>query len=119
MRMKFCVACFSDKNLHHHHLVPKSIGGTNDQTNLITLCGSCHGKIHGVGESWTSSSTLIKLGMERRKSNGFKSGRPAKLSSIQVYEMKLKRESGIKIKDLMSEYSLSKASVYRLIGELI
>ena len=48
------------------------------------------------------------------KSRGIELGRKSKLSSTQVSEMKIKRESGIKIKDLMSEYSLSKASVYRL-----
>ena len=49
------------------------------------------------------------------KSRGVELGRKSKLSPTQVSEMKIKRESGVKIKDLMSEYSLSKASVYRLI----
>ena len=48
------------------------------------------------------------------KSRGVELGRKSKLSPTQVSEMKIKRESGVKIKDLMSEYSLSKASVYRL-----
>lgn len=32
--------------LHVHHIVPKSKGGSDDPTNLITLCESCHQKRH-------------------------------------------------------------------------
>jgi 5-methylcytosine-specific restriction protein A len=29
-----------------HHIVPLSEGGTNDESNLMSLCRSCHEKIH-------------------------------------------------------------------------
>lgn len=29
-----------------HHIVPLSRGGTNDESNLMSLCRSCHNKIH-------------------------------------------------------------------------
>lgn len=29
-----------------HHIVPLSKGGTNDESNLMSLCRSCHEKIH-------------------------------------------------------------------------
>jgi 5-methylcytosine-specific restriction protein A len=29
-----------------HHIVPISEGGTNDESNLMSLCRSCHEKIH-------------------------------------------------------------------------
>lgn len=32
--------------LHAHHIVPKSKGGTNQATNLKTLCSDCHNAIH-------------------------------------------------------------------------
>jgi replicative superfamily II helicase len=32
--------------LHAHHIVPKSRGGNNKLSNLITLCSSCHNNIH-------------------------------------------------------------------------
>ncbi len=40
----------------------------------------------------------------------------AKLSDQQLSEMKQKRADGVLIKNLMSEYALSKASVYRLLS---
>lgn len=33
--------------LHVHHIVPLGAGGTNSRRNLITLCDTCHGRIHG------------------------------------------------------------------------
>lgn len=29
-----------------HHIIPLSEGGTNDESNLMSLCRSCHEKIH-------------------------------------------------------------------------
>lgn len=35
--------------LHAHHVVPKSKGGTHDYSNLITTCEPCHQAIHNEG----------------------------------------------------------------------
>ena len=55
--------------------------------------------------------------LEKAKENGVKFGRQAVLSDAQVAEMRTKRDSGILIKNLMSEYGLTKASVYRLLNQ--
>jgi DNA invertase Pin-like site-specific DNA recombinase len=52
-------------------------------------------------------------GIAKAKSNGVQFGREMALSQEQVTELKIKREQGIKIKDLMKEYKLSKATIYR------
>jgi hypothetical protein len=41
-----CGNCGSTINLQIHHIVPLSRGGTNLESNLRTLCESCHQKIH-------------------------------------------------------------------------
>ena len=64
MRLPFCVACLSTVNLHQHHLKPKLKGGTDDETNLITLCSTCHGILHCV-EIGPSHSELTRLGMRK------------------------------------------------------
>jgi DNA invertase Pin-like site-specific DNA recombinase len=56
-------------------------------------------------------------GIAKAKANGVHLGAKSKLTDKQVTEMKLKRESGVLIKDIMIEYGLSKASVYRLLAE--
>jgi DNA invertase Pin-like site-specific DNA recombinase len=55
-------------------------------------------------------------GIRLAKQRGVAFGRKAKLAPEEVLEMRAKRASGALIKDLMKEYGLSKASVYRLLG---
>jgi len=56
-------------------------------------------------------------GIAKAREVGVKFGAKAKLSLEQVAEMKQKRANGVLIKNLMSEYGLSKASVYRLLAD--
>jgi len=55
-------------------------------------------------------------GIVKALANGVKFGAKAKLTDKQVIELQSKRRNGTKIKDLMSEYELSKASVYRYLS---
>ena len=55
-------------------------------------------------------------GIEKAKQKGVQFGRKAKLTDDQIAEMREKRESGVLIRELMVDYSLSKASVYRLLA---
>lgn len=55
-------------------------------------------------------------GIALAKSRGVLLGRKSKLTKEQVDEMRQKRQRGVLIKDLMSDYGLSKASVYRLMN---
>jgi hypothetical protein len=42
--------------LHAHHIVPKSNGGTHRVSNLKTLCKQCHEAVHGEVQAPTSSN---------------------------------------------------------------
>jgi DNA invertase Pin-like site-specific DNA recombinase len=55
-------------------------------------------------------------GIEKAKERGVQFGRKKKLSPNQVAELQQKRHDGVLIKDLMKEYDLSKASVYRYLN---
>ena len=55
-------------------------------------------------------------GIALAKSRGIPLGRKPVLSQEQINELKQKRIEGKKIRDLMTEYQISKASVYRLMG---
>ena len=52
-------------------------------------------------------------GIQKAKERGVKFGPRVKLDSQQIIEMSQRRERGVLIKDLMKDYKLSKASVYR------
>ena len=56
-------------------------------------------------------------GIAKAKEKGVHFGRKAKLTDDQVEQMKQDRVDGLLIKELMKKYSLSKASVYRLMND--
>ena len=58
-------------------------------------------------------------GITKAKEKGVRFGARKKLSDEQIEEMRTKRQTGVLIKDLMKEYGLSKASVYRYLGRLL
>lgn len=45
-------------DLHAHHIVPISNGGTHSKTNLKTMCRECHNAIHGDVQAPTASGSL-------------------------------------------------------------
>ena len=55
-------------------------------------------------------------GIRKAKEKGIRFGKPFKLNETQVKELRQKRNNGIKIKDLMEEYNLSKAVIYKYLS---
>ncbi len=43
-----CALCDSTKFIQIHHYCPRGQGGNDTLHNLITLCSTCHGLVHGV-----------------------------------------------------------------------
>lgn len=76
MHWPVCVACVSTKDLQSHHLIPRSHGGSSDATNLITLCGACHGAIHGIGRvGGVGHAGLVSRGKRLAEKAGARHGR--------------------------------------------
>jgi DNA invertase Pin-like site-specific DNA recombinase len=50
------------------------------------------------------------------KAKGVQFGRKPKLQEREIDQLRRERENGAKISELMSKYSISKASVYRLLA---
>jgi DNA invertase Pin-like site-specific DNA recombinase len=55
-------------------------------------------------------------GIELAKRKGIKFGRKHSLTEEQVLDVRFKRSKGVKINDLMDEFKVSKASVYRVLA---
>ena len=47
-----CQMCGTMNNLQVHHLQFRSRSGDDHKTNLITLCWSCHRRVHENPNSW-------------------------------------------------------------------
>ena len=63
-----CFECDATENLHHHHVVPRSLGGTK----TIPLCERCHGLVHS--KDFTSTSALTSKAMQKKKAKGLYTG---------------------------------------------
>ena len=55
-------------------------------------------------------------GITLARRNGVKFGRKSALNTRQISELRQRRSEGVQISELMSAYSLSKASIYRYLG---
>ena len=68
-----CFECGTAECIQHHHVVPRSVGGSQ----TIPLCSICHGKVHGIKrEKQINISELTKAGLERARAKGVKLGSP-------------------------------------------
>jgi len=43
-----CTVCGNTTYLQIHHYCPRGQGGNDTPHNLVTLCSTCHGQIHGL-----------------------------------------------------------------------
>ena len=68
--MKKCFECESTEDLQEHHIVPKSRGGAK----TVTLCYSCHMKVHGRDSKGMNHKILTKQGLDKAKKRGVKLG---------------------------------------------
>tara|TARA_B100001250_G_scaffold104760_1_gene88367 strand:- start:696 stop:1136 length:441 start_codon:yes stop_codon:yes gene_type:complete len=81
MKLDFCVLCGTTENLHHHHVIPKVQGGTDNEDNFITLCPKHHEMIHKIRhvDDWFE---LARLGRERARRAGVKFGMKPKYEHL-------------------------------------
>ena len=63
-----CHSCKRRKNLHLHHTIPLSRGGSNKISNLELLCKRCHSKKHG-GRSFSGEFDHSETAFSRRVAN--------------------------------------------------
>lgn len=57
-----CELCGNNRNLEIHHIIPRSLGGTNEIDNLIVICNVCHARL-------TPRGLLTKLGLQKLDSD--------------------------------------------------
>ncbi len=92
--MKKCFECNCPNDLHEHHVVPKSLGGTK----TIPLCVICHGKVHG--KDFLNMRRLSLIGLKKAKKSGIKLGRKK-----GTHEDLIKKHADV-VLNLMDGYSL-------------
>ena len=111
-----CQGCKQEvKYFHRHHIVPKSLGGIDEDCNIATLCESCHGKVHSL--AFTNHSYLTKLGLKEAKERGVKLGgaRPNNQARHKAVK-ELADQNALRVSKLIKDYRGAGKS-YRYIAE--
>ena len=119
MKLDFCCICGIKENLHHHHIIPRFRGGSDDETNLITLCGTHHSWIHGLQPtSWNNHSNAIKESIKEAKKLGFRHGRkPRFWSKEEIDDLVKMREQGVTIKKLAKKFKCGIQTIYKVLND--
>lgn len=115
-----CYNCGSTTDtLELHHIVPLGLGGTNNPSNIVPLCGKCHDLVHGTTHERMGKeafSEAVKRGLERARKEGKTFG--------GVKGKKLITQKSIECKKLIKEYSksfngiLTDAEVRKICGDI-
>ena len=103
-----CVNCDSVA-VDRHHIIPRSLGGSDKDSNLAWLCLECHGKIHG--RDFLKARELQKKGIERAKAEGKYKGRKASIDKRKVMDLLVSEASPTEISRMLN---ISRQSVYRI-----
>ena len=115
MKLRFCVICGTNKNLHHHHVIPKVSGGTDHQHNLITLCDKHHEMVHKIRhvDNWFE---LARMGREKAMARGVKFGAKRKYDQFQIQEIMQKRSEGLGFGTIARAMGMSRSTVQTIVN---
>jgi hypothetical protein len=115
MKLDFCVLCGCKENLHHHHVIPKVKGGTDDEDNFITLCEKHHHMIHNMLSS-VDMYELCRIGREKAKNKGVKFGKKRTFDKYQVAEIMSKRSEGQGYGTIAKSLGMNRGTVQKIIN---
>jgi hypothetical protein len=102
VRTEACWECGKNEEVHYHHVVPRSKGGTR----TLPLCLECHGKVHNKK---MHSSELVKASYARRRKQnpGVKFGADAAQIKKMVEASAIVRtEQAIEFEQMVIHYDL-------------
>ena len=117
MKLDFCVLCGTTENLHHHHVIPKVKGGTDDQDNFITLCEKHHEMIHNI-QQCDNFFELARLGRERAMARGVKFGMKPQYEHLYPQIIKMYCEEWKGYGTIAKELGISRPGVASIIKRL-
>jgi hypothetical protein len=104
-----CINCEAPAE-HMHHVVPKVLGG-GEGRNLVPMCTSCHGLVHG--KKFLDWKALQKAGIAKAKARGAYKGRKSTIDKGRIRSLRAGGMSTYKIADVMK---ISRMTVHRTLN---
>ena len=117
MKLDFCVLCGTTENLHHHHVIPKIKGGTDDEDNFITLCEKHHEMIHKI-QQCDNFFELARLGRERARRAGVKFGKKPQYEHLYPQIIKMYCEEWKGYGTIGNEFGISRQTIKCIVKRL-
>ena len=117
----FCVICGKKDGLHNHHIIPRSHGGTNDKTNLLSLCEKHHAWIHQLRpNTWNNHGKLIREAIANtRRKNGNVWGRPTNLNEMIKFKILEMKSQGIGLNKIAKKNRVGVKTVRKVLAGMI
>lgn len=106
-----CAYCGSVEGLEWHHILPRSLGGTDEAFNLIRVCNVHHALLHGMSRRGNIGD-LTSAGMQRSKESGTKLGQPLKIHPEILILIAADRGGGMSISKMAAKYSIPKNTLH-------
>ena len=102
MKLKKCAVCGSIENLHHHHFIPLSLGGKDEDENILTLCIKHHNFIHKLEGNLDHKKLIEVARAKKTKNNEYMGGLvPYGYKVVETGEVRVSRSrTKTKIKKL-------------------
>ena len=118
MILDFCCVCGKTDDLNQHHVIPKASGGSNDETNIITLCYEHHNWVHSRKyRDNINHRKLIIEGLARARSAGKQVGR-APLSQDTINEIIKLRKTGMGMNRIAKHLRVGNSQILRICREI-
>jgi hypothetical protein len=110
MKLCFCVICGTNKNLQHHHIVPRSLGGDDHQHNILTLCNDHHNWIHNIRKTRSKGGFVAAIKAGQKNGVG---GRP-KLDKEKVDEVVYYWYQGLSYRQIQKKTGVALSTIGKI-----
>jgi len=92
-----CYICESEKPLdfvNKHHKIPKSLGGSDDPANLVSLCSGCHQDMHVIARMMRNPKRVgeVRSSVQQMFIDGSSQKRCMELAQLVVKSGLLERD---------------------------
>jgi len=112
-----CYFCRETECLEEHHVVPRRMGGEDEEENLLTLCPTCHRKVENKYSERFYEQIFSFFGFKEKYENWRErdknGGRPQKHSEQEVEQIVSDYRSGMSWDKIAEKHDTSHTTIMK------